>query len=182
MYEQLKDSHIIKTMVKEHDHILKILDELQSLSRQLSVDDQNNGSVLIRKIHELSNKIISAEPHHQREEKVLFPAMEKKGLSGPTKCMTLEHEVMRKIKHDLKNETINNKQNWKDQIDLISQLISNLCNNLRQHIEKENNVLYPMALKFITEDKEWNEMKIECDEIGYCCFCPTNKKELNKSI
>jgi hypothetical protein len=44
---------------------------------------------------------------------------------------------------------------------------------LRAHIEKENNILYPMALQCITDDKKWEEMKIKCDDIGYCCFCPT---------
>ena len=55
----------------------------------------------------------------------------------------------------------------------VSQLISELCMTLRAHIEKENNILYPMALQCITDDKKWEEMKIKCDDIGYCCFCPT---------
>ena len=30
-----------------------------------------------------------------------------------------------------------------------------------------------MALQSITDDTKWEEMKIKCDEIGYCCFYPT---------
>ena len=43
MFEQLPEGHIIKTMVKEHEHILAMLDELQEITLQLSGDDQNNG-------------------------------------------------------------------------------------------------------------------------------------------
>ena len=35
MIEQLPDGHIIKTMVKEHDHILAMLDELTDIAHRL---------------------------------------------------------------------------------------------------------------------------------------------------
>jgi len=53
-----------------------------------------------------------------------------------------------------------------------------LCDTLRQHIHKENHILYPMAIRTITEDSEWDKMKIKCDEIGYCCFCPSHNQTI----
>ena len=40
MFEELIDGHVIKTMFREHEHILNILDELHNLGEQLS--EQNN--------------------------------------------------------------------------------------------------------------------------------------------
>ena len=174
MIEQLPEGHIIKTMVTEHEHILAMLDELQEITLQLSDDNQNNGMAFMNRANELAVKIIGAEPHHEREEEVLFPAMEEKGISGPTQVMRMEHEVMRKMKHDLKSETENSDKDWPVRVEKVSQLISELCSMLRQHIDKENNILYPMALQSITEVTQWEEMKVRCDEIGYCCFCPSN--------
>ena len=174
MIEQLPEGHIIKTMVTEHEHILEMLDELQKIAHQLSRDDKKSGTIFMARANELAVKIVGAEPHHQREEKVLFTAMEEKGVTGPTHVMRMEHEVMRELKHDLKSETENFDKDWPDQVEKVSQLISELCTTLRQHIEKENNILYPMALQSITETVEWEEMKVRCDEIGYCCFCPSN--------
>jgi len=182
MIEQLKKDHVINTMIKEHEHILVMLDELEKISIDLSDYNKNKGMSLMARANELAVKVIGAEPHHKREEDVLFPAMEEKGLFGPIQCMQKEHDIMREIKHDLKNETKNSNKEWKDQVDTVSQLISELCGTLRQHIDKENNVLYPMALQFITEDRKWEEMKEKCDEIGYCCFCPLDKKELDESL
>ncbi len=44
---------------------------------------------------------------------------------------------------------------------------------LRDHIFKENNILYPMAVQVILEPEKWADMKLKCDEIGYCCFTPS---------
>jgi DUF438 domain-containing protein len=43
---------------------------------------------------------------------------------------------------------------------------------LRDHIFKENNVLYPAALEVIEDESVWTRLKQECDKIGYCCFKP----------
>ena len=181
MFEQLKDGHIIKTMVKEHEHILAMLDELQEIDIQLTTNDQNNGMTLMNRVNELAKKIIGAEPHHEREEKVLFPVLENLGISGPPHVMRLEHEVIRKLKLELKNETENFDQDWAVRVEIVSHLILKLCTNLRQHIDKENNILYPMALKSITDVAQWDEMKVRCDKIGYCCFCPSDINELDTS-
>jgi len=179
MIEQLPDGHIIKTMFTEHEHILTILDELQILGEQLSSKDHSNNEKLLPQINQLSIKLISAEPHHQREEDVLFPALEEVGIFGPTQVMLMEHETMREMKHDLKSQTGSADGDWSVRVEKVSQLISELCNMLRQHIDKENNILYPMALQSITADTQWEEMRIRCDEIGYCCFCPETQKELD---
>ena len=105
MFEQLPEGHMIKTMVTEHEHILAMLDELQDISLQLSDNDRNNGMASMNRANELADKIIGAEPHHQREELVLFSTLEELGISGPTQVMRMEHEMMREMKHDLKSET-----------------------------------------------------------------------------
>ncbi|MEK7279398.1 MAG: hypothetical protein AAB090_01970 [Nitrospirota bacterium] len=43
---------------------------------------------------------------------------------------------------------------------------------LRDHIFKENNILYPMALQVIQDKNSWDKLKSACDKIGYCCFTP----------
>jgi len=180
MFEQLKDGHVIKTMVKEHEHILAMLDELQEIANKFTRKDYDDGVELMKRTNELVKKIIAAEPHHEREENVLFPELEQLGISGPPHIMRLEHEVIRKLKYDLKNETDNFVKDWEVRVESVSLLILKLCTNLSQHIDKENNILYPMALKSIPDVEKWEEMKVRCDDIGYCCFCPTDKEELNK--
>jgi|GEM_PF-1928779 len=43
---------------------------------------------------------------------------------------------------------------------------------LRDHIFKENTILYPAAFRAIRDPKVWDDILHKCDEIGYCCFTP----------
>jgi hypothetical protein len=46
-----------------------------------------------------------------------------------------------------------------------------LADMLAGHFNKENNVLFPTAMKLFKES-EWEAVRKEFDEIGYCCFTP----------
>jgi hypothetical protein len=46
---------------------------------------------------------------------------------------------------------------------------------LSSHIYKEDHILYPAALQTITAE-EWQEIREQCDELGYCCFTPKYMK------
>ena len=182
MFESLPEGHVIKTMFKEHKQILGVLDELTQISNNISDTDSVQGLKLMSQCNQLAVKLIMAEPHHKREEDVLFIEMEKYGVSGPTQCMRHEHDEMRKLKHQLKEKTDRYDTTWNLKASDITLLIDQLCNTLRSHIEKENTILYPLALREITDEITWEKMRIKCDQIGYCCFCPheTEKTEPHK--
>ena len=101
MIEQLPDGHVIKTMVKEHDHILAMLDELTDITHRLSNSTQDIGETLLLRTNQLAVKIIGAEPHHQREELIIFTALEKNGVISPTQCIRMEHGEIREMKYAL---------------------------------------------------------------------------------
>ena len=54
----------------------------------------------------------------------------------------------------------------------MNELAGFIVPTLREHIYKENNILYPAALQVIEDDRVWQKLKDECDSIGYCCFTP----------
>jgi len=60
-----------------------------------------------------------------------------------------------------------------------------LTDLIPNHFYKEENILFPTALKLIT-DKEWQEIKASMDHLGYCYFTPKEaismKVELVKEI
>mgnify|MGYP001220932375 CR=1 FL=1 len=178
MIEKLPEGHIIKTMIQEHEQILCVLDELTQISNRLSDTDPVQVEKLMSQCNQLTIKLIMAEPHHKREEDVLFIEMEKYGIIGPTQVMRSEHDKIRKLKHQLKEETASYDNTWNLKVSDITWLIDRLCNTLRTHIKKENTILYPLALRVITDDLTWEQMKLKCDQIGYCCFCPYEKEKM----
>jgi uncharacterized protein (DUF2249 family) len=53
-----------------------------------------------------------------------------------------------------------------------------LNRELASHILKEDNILYQLALQAFDRE-EWEQVKRECDRIGYCCFTPPEVRRAN---
>ncbi len=170
----LAPGHVIHTLVSEHEMILHFLDELEKLNQAAQkMADYSSNKDEVKKVMHIAEHLIGAEPHHQREEEVLFPEVEKRGVSGPPQVMRMEHEDLRRRKHELMeiSETVDKLDfnTFRKRLDATARFI---VLTLRDHIFKENNILYPMALQVIPDKNSWYKMKTECDKIGYCCFTP----------
>lgn len=89
----------------------------------------------------------------------------------------MEHEDLRVRKKALKKLVDNHsKISYEDFISKLNEIGGYLVQNLDDHINKENNILYPTALGAIDRVK-WSEIKKKFDEIGYCCFTPGHAHE-----
>ena len=169
MKNELEEGHPIRNLILEHDEILKALDGLEEISGALKnrvlTDTEKE------ELEHIAEHLVEAEKHHDREEEVLFPRLVKKGITGPVDIMEMDHEEMWPKKKKLKNLSKNPDKNKEDIIHLIDYLVL----NLKDHIFKENNILYPSALEELVD---WDQMKKEGDEIGYCSFTPdTSQKD-----
>ena len=181
--KSLPKGHVVHTFVSEHDYILKFLDELDSLNEKFQkMESLKDGKKELKELLHVAEHLVGAEPHHKREEEVLFPAMEREGITGPPRVMRMEHEDLRAHKKELlelaKNAGRLGFKTFKGRLDSTAKFISF---SLREHIFKENNILYPAAVKAIKGKEEWNAMKEECDSIGYCCFTPKGKAKEGKA-
>ncbi len=173
---KLKPGHMLDTLIIEHEKIKEFLTELEALNfevQKLTSFDENKQLFLT--LSQLAKNIIDAENHHKREEDVLFPELEKRNITGPTRIMRMEHDQLRSKKRLLKataeNTTTENFDNSKKEIDELAKYI---VFNLRDHIYKENYILYPTAIDALQDNGLWEEMKHRSDEIGYCPWTPKN--------
>jgi len=171
---QIEPGHVLHTLIVEHDKILEFLTELEEINFKIQkIDSYGNSLEEIEALKTVTNNILDAENHHQREEKVLFAEMEDRQITGPTRIMRMEHEDLRAKKAFLKQaaEEVSNLNfnEFKGKVDDTSKYI---VFNLRDHIFKENHILYPTAIESINGKDIWQDMKRRCDEIGYCGFTP----------
>lgn len=164
--ENLPGAHVIKIMMEENYAILEILNELESLNRTMKTVT-NLSLVDFSALKRIAESLLEAEPHYQREEQVLFPLLEKQGVMGLPLVMRREHQELRECQQELKEFAVTAKGMYfselKQQLDAIADFI---IKNLRQHIDKENNILYPKALEIIHPEM-WEQIKQDCDRIGY---------------
>jgi DUF438 domain-containing protein len=166
--------HVVHTLVSEHERILEFLDELEQLNKDIQdMDCCSAEDEKIARLLHIAEHLVETEPHHEREEQILFPELEKRGVTGPPNIMRMEHDQLRPEKRRLRDlaECMGNMDfdEFKRQVDIAVKFI---VPTLRDHIYKENNILYPTSVKMIDDENLWEKMKERCDEIGYCCFTP----------
>ena len=125
---------------KEHEAILYVLQILDKMMQS----DSSGPEIMLRYYGEMVYflKIFADKCHHGKEENYLFKELVNKGVpneGGPVGAMLQEHakgrEYIAQMGRSLDNKDINGFNNAAVQYRDL----------LRQHIEKENNVLFMMA-------------------------------------
>lgn len=139
---------------KEHDAILKMLGATDEAIRHIDA----GGTVRTETLEGLLEffRLFADQCHHGKEEDILFPLLESRGMprsGGPIGVMLHEHEQGRALVKQMIEATEACKQGekaegrWADAARGYSQL-------LRQHIEKENNILFVMAENILTPEDQ----------------------------
>jgi DUF438 domain-containing protein len=169
----LKPSQPISILMEEHKIMLQLTEKLTSLANKiLKVNDMRYVTEEIHQVEHVAEDFTDSEKHYLREENVLFPVIEKHGITEPPAIMWMEHDQIREQKkklHKLISElNASSYENFKEQLWETAKAMSDL---LSSHFYKENDILFPAAMSVITEP-EWMAIRKEFDEIGYCCFTP----------
>jgi DUF438 domain-containing protein len=165
--------HPISILMEEHKIMLQIIEKLNAIKEKIQqISDTNYVEEEIHDLEHIAVDLLDSEKHYLREENVLFPNLEKHGITEPPAIMWMEHNQIREKKKQL-NQTIENYnattfEEFKKQLGETAESLNSL---LPDHFFKENTILFPTALQVIT-DEEWKEIRNEFDEIGYCCFTP----------
>ena len=137
---------------KEHEAILKMLGATEEVARRLERGERVRSETLDG-LHEFF-RLFADCCHHGKEEDLLFPLLERKGLpreAGPIGVMRGEHEQGRSFIQQMAESAgayaggaIQAGPCWASAARGYAEL-------LRQHIQKENNVLFPMAERLLSE-------------------------------
>lgn len=178
---EVEAPHPVNTLMAEHEIILDNLRRLAELVERLEGVDRLAG-VDLDELRDIAHHLVEAEKHHQREEEVLFPALEKHDITEPPAIMKMEHVEFRQKKKELYELALNaDKYPFDEFKRKVIELGKSLSVDLQSHIFKEDNILYQIALQVLTPE-EWVEVKKGCDAIGYCCFTPKDVLEDRETV
>jgi hemerythrin-like domain-containing protein len=139
-------SKAIADLMNDHEAILtaiQILDRIVATSPKNSSQEKKDIHDFIGFLKEFADQC-----HHGKEEGLLFPAMIKAGFpehGGPISVMLAEHAQCRWLIRDMEEAIA------KD-IDLVKLIgaARGYASLLKNHIEKENKILFPMAENALT--------------------------------
>ena len=106
----------------------------------------------------LMDTLSEIDRHFLRKENQLFPVLEAKGISGPSKVMWALHDDIRAMLRDVRAKV---------KADAIKPLeLKTLLTMLKDMIYKEEHILFPMTLDTLSDD-DWLKVMAGEGEIGY---------------
>lgn len=165
--------HPVSILMEEHKMLLRIADELGKVVKSLQGRGTLEGAEEdLQELKHIDSHLKESESHLRREENILFPYLEKHGVTQPPAIMWMEHDQLREIKKGISDllESLPT-ASFPESIAKLGEQALALNEMLFAHIYKENNILFPTALKVVGEE-EWRKIRQEMDEFGYCCFTP----------
>lgn len=165
--------HPIYTFKKENRALEDLMDKEIAASLDLFKEDDSKDNIY--KLLEGINLLWDIDKHYSRKENLIFPYLEKYGVTAPPKVMWgVDDEIRAKIK-DVKLELTNYKGNK----EVVVEKLNETLHQIKEMIYKEENILFPMSLETLTED-EWITIYKESEEIGYCLIVPEDEWEYKR--
>lgn len=169
----LPSGHPIHILMREHEILQKMALELkEQASELLSEMAEEAWAERMLQFRKVKEQLQDSESHYLREENVLFPYLEKHGITQPPAIMWMEHDQIRGLKKSFYGLVDKAEQIPREEfISKLKETTLALAEMISNHFYKENNILFPAAVN-VLEKEEWSEVRSQFDEMGYCCFTP----------
>lgn len=170
--KEIPAGHPVDTFKKENKELKEIAGKLTEL--YLKVSELNSASEIQTYVNRLRagfNNLMDVDKHYRRKENLLFPFMEKNGITGPPKVMWGKHdEIREQLKASI--ESLGQTSVTKEELDAAIQMLFRPASNaVVDMILKEEEILLPMCLDKLTTE-EWYEIYKQTPEIGFCLYDP----------
>ncbi len=155
----------------EHDAILRMLEVTEELATQLERGQPVAPDVPTEVVEFF--RLFADRCHHGKEEDLLFPLLEQKGLpraGGPIAVMLFEHEEGRDLVRRMVEAAEAYRAGTREAGPRWADAARRYVPLLRDHIAKENNILFLMAERLLSQ-AEQDELaaafeKIEQEKLG----------------
>ncbi|MGI8385580.1 hemerythrin domain-containing protein [Robertmurraya sp. P23] len=146
----------LQQLKNEHPPLLLMLDGLLETCQQIERVETTRETVFKELIQKVEAFFHELEPHSEREEGVLFSMMEKYigRESGPIAVMEYEHDQAKGFIGTFLKAALSNDTYTDEEMMELAGLIKNAYYTLVDHFAKEENVLFPMAQNFFSEEEK----------------------------
>ena len=161
--DEIPPGHPLHTLILENRNIMKDSEALSIYARSIE-NSLENIKMLLKDL------LLVGRTHYNREEMLIFPYLERRGITAvPTVLWTKHDEIRYKIKH--LNNLIENFKN--SELETIKKQILEHSQLLGDMVYRENNILYPTLYTLLSEG-EWRAIKEQEELFGYYKVVPKN--------
>jgi DUF438 domain-containing protein len=157
------ENRALESVMKKLDDLFDKADELNST---IGTEAYRNN------LQSLFNSLMDVDKHYRRKENLLFPFLEKYGITGPPTVMWGKHNetrgLLKSVTELLLSPDSGNPELLKN---AIMMQLRPAVKAIADMIMKEEEILFPMTMDKLT-DENWYEIYRQTNEIGYCLYDP----------
>jgi hypothetical protein len=158
--KSLPNEHPIQLFLKDHKEIINIINKLKNNKYELkNVSEFIKIKNIINEIKQLIFKLIKFEKHEEKEEKLIFPKLEKIGILSHPYIMKFEHQkISESTKKLLELLEKLDEKNYQTFSRKIISLLKDIIKKVNENIFEEEAIIYPLSIKYISS-KDWEEIR-----------------------
>ena len=169
----VQQGHPVDTFQRENRELEGVIKKLNELFKKREELINTIGEETYRNdMRSLVNSLMDVDKHYRRKENLLFPFLEKYGITGPPTVMWGKHNETRGL---LKNAMESLLMPHSGDPSLLKNTIEiqlqPAVKAVADMIMKEEEILFPMTMDKLTEEN-WYEIYRQTNEIGYCLYDP----------
>jgi uncharacterized protein len=164
--------HPVDTFKKENRELEIVIGELELLTGQVKSIKKSDLTQWKIRVHTHLNSLMDVDKHYKRKEYLLFPFLEKYGITGPPKVMWGKHDEIRTLLKASVEAVSAEGSLTPDEASTIAELVLlPALKGVSDMISKEEEILLPMCMDKLTES-DWLSIYNQTMEFGYCLYDP----------
>ena len=170
---RIPQGHPVDIMKNENMELMKVIGSIfEMINRSTAIFNPEEIKKFVLGLRHQFNLISDVEKHYQKKENLIFPFMEKAGITGPPKVMWGKHDEARAaIKSAIKALGSDGNINSFELQIMLESLVKPAIQMVADMIYKEEEILFPMVMDKLTA-LEWYQIYRQISEIGYCLYDP----------
>ncbi len=164
--------HPVDTFLRENNALEKRIGKTRALFGKLPDLKKDDIPDYLLKLRSLLNELSDVDKHYKRKEYLLFPYMEKAGITGPPKVMWGKHDETRellKVAHEALS--VKGGLTPEELESTIALVLQPVLEAIEGMIMKEVEILFPMCLDTLSNE-DWYKIYQETPEFGFCLYDP----------
>lgn len=167
----IPEGHPLDVMIHENQALFDVIEKASSLLDQLEGVGPDMFTGYRYKLQGMFNELMDVDKHYQRKEYLLFPYLERAGITGPPAVMWGKHDEIRaQLKgciELLRDEALKPS----DLEDALEILVYPTLKALAEMTTKEEDILFPMAMDVLTLE-DWWQIHKQTLEYGFTLYDP----------
>lgn len=167
----IPEGHPVDVMLEENKALKRVAGNVISTLEALKYVKEEHLEDTILQLKTGFNQLVDVDKHYQRKEYLIFPYLEKTGITGPPKVMWGKHDEIREL---LKGsiEILHTPDLTKDDLMASAELVLiPAAKGVVEMTVKEEEILFPMAMDSLS-DGDWYQIRKQSVEIGFCLYDP----------